>query len=657
MIGLIESTVYLSVTALVILLFKWIFKNKLSAKWHVWIWALLAIRLVLPSLPESSFSIFNAFDIPENSDTEVREELGMPDYEKDKLIYGASEIQAEKITILPEGTDTTLAEDTSAESLKTDETTEIKENARKVQNLDSIINLVRFSGSGILFVYFLVVYIICVRRVSNSKSTDEKTQELLQECKRIVGVRRRVSVISTGTSPMLMGIVKPQIILPDGYTDEEKKNIIIHELCHLKGGDIYLLWIAMIVLCLNWFNPVMWLCFFLFRRDIEVYCDERVLRYIDSKKNYASLLVKTALKKNSFIAGTTSLQNGEKEVERRVKYMAYFKKPNVWWTLLLIVIAVVIGVVCLTDPKEKSREKETVGDVTEERLPDEKKKDENVSENESSKERIYESSPNFLLKDRDYLYYYEVYDNNGNILLSETSEKCPAFTHLEGPLYELDILQGTSFWDGYFFNVETGYKSEKYGKPFYFGNGIIAYLNNLPTFDSVYPSKTGELTVIELFDLYNKKLVGSVDAEFLKESTSWIIEYIDDTHIQVTYYTENGEKENKKIIEVPSFTGALTEKDEGNLTSPSDTQTSIPEVSESKDPIPEPVVETIHEKQPVSEEAVVNAEKGDSETENNMVLTDKEENQTEVQVMYNEASETEKENKIEDEIEIESNFW
>ena len=115
--------------------------------------------------------------------------------------------------------------------------------------------------------------------------------------------------------------------------------------------------------------------------------------------------------------------------------------------------------------------------------------------------------------------------------------------------------------------------------------------------------------------------------------------------------------ENKKIIEVPSFTGALTEKDEGNLTSPSDTQTSIPEVSESKDPIPEPVVETIHEKQPVSEEAVVNAEKGDYETENNMVLTDKEENQTEVQVMYNEASETEKENKIEDEIEIESNFW
>ena len=653
MIGLIESTVYLSVTALVILLFKWIFKNKLSAKWHVWIWALLAIRLVLPSLPESSFSIFNAFDIPENSDTEVREELGMPDYEKDKLIYGASEIQAEKITILPEGTDTTLAEDTSAESLKTDETTEIKENARKVQNLDSIINLVRFSGSGILFVYFLVVYIICVRRVSNSKSTDEKTQELLQECKRIVGVRRRVSVISTGTSPMLMGIVKPQIILPDGYTDEEKKNIIIHELCHLKGGDIYLLWIAMIVLCLNWFNPVMWLCFFLFRRDIEVYCDERVLRYIDSKKNYASLLVKTALKKNSFIAGTTSLQNGEKEVERRVKYMAYFKKPNVWWTLLLIVIAVVIGVVCLTDPKEKSREKETVGDVTEERLPDEKKKDENVSENESSKERIYESSPNFLLKDRDYLYYYEVYDNNGNILLSETSEKCPAFTHLEGPLYELQISHGTSSWECKYFNVETGYKSEAYDKPFYLDNGVIAYVNSYPKFEL---SKE-DMYFIKLVNLYNNYEMMGYYVDYLKSSTSWIIEYVDDTHIQVTYYTENGSKENKKTIENPSLTGALTEKDEGNLTSPSDTQTSIPEVSESKDPIPEPVVETIHEKQPVSEEAVVNAEKGDSETENNMVLTDKEENQTEVQVMYNEASETEKENKIEDEIEIESNFW
>ena len=94
MTGLIESTLNLSVTAIVILLFKRIFKNKLSAKWHVWIWALLAIRLVLPSLPESSFSIFNAIDIPEssvqiNAKPSVTAEFS--DSDVDRLIYGETQ--------------------------------------------------------------------------------------------------------------------------------------------------------------------------------------------------------------------------------------------------------------------------------------------------------------------------------------------------------------------------------------------------------------------------------------------------------------------------------------------------------------------------------------------------------------------------------------
>lgn len=918
MIGLIESTVYLSVTALVILLFKRIFKNKLSAKWHVWIWALLAIRLVLPSLPESSFSIFNVVDIPkspEQTQIQIVETRNFSDRDVDRLVYGETqnvlpqpvennpvyESETGKITNKTDTTPSFEEKNETNHSLQIEmpqsDTASASDKKNDNINIDTLVTWIYRVGAVLLFAYFAFVYVICIIRIrKNGKKADGETLALLAECKKKTGVSRSVSAVEYGNNPMLLGLVKPSVIIPDGYTEDEKRNIIIHELCHLKGGDIYLLWLAMIVLCLNWFNPVMWVCFFLFRRDIEVYCDERVLKYIDSKKDYAALLVKTALKKNSFIAGTTSLQNGEKEVERRVKYMAYFKKPNVWWTVVIIVIAVVIGVVCLTDPKTDKPEKEektkennypevtfdveecksfvnirengfiaeaiqlkgkefgyivynvqsqsmtdglnpdysyynvlvirenklvtvieedadtrvygydianTVleadvnfdgrndvlvgmpdlgfeeysiylqtadgleycdtldkmatihvnpesklftgvydgkeyksfgisdgklkfadyvdeaytdkirnnttelheyagvevypylneffphldGDVIEytgEFLFDESadfdgkvqvekikntndgiiyclnilnpgiemtdlwkinpdcskiyllvtKKEiflyesyngrastslimspdadefdipsdftndgttceyhnynpntetgfyetfifekgvglveyrrgygagrEHVGLEMKNVSKILQFTGNFLLEDRGDSYYYEVYDNDGNILLSETSENCPEFTHLEGPLYELRFSQGTFAWESVFFNVEWGDKTDTVDRPFYLSNGVIAFLNDLATFDSGYPTKTGELAVIELFDLYDQALIDSIFTGFLKESTSYFIEYIDDTHISVTYYTENGNKENVEVLEIPSLTGALTKDD------------------------------------------------------------------------------------------------
>lgn len=351
MTGLLESTVYLSVTALAVLLFKWIFKNKLSAKGHVLIWALLALRLVLPSLPESSLSIFNAIDIPD-SEAQVQEEAKETDGD---LSFVVPDVNDSPTPDVKPSQDEAVRDDAEGLSPVVPDYAQQGQDAPKIQaektNTGVIIRNAVYTGSLVIFLYFVFIYVICIRKNSGKpRLKDAETLALLEECKKKVGVKRRVYIVNDGDNPMLMGLFKPTIILPDGYTEPEMKNILIHELCHLKSGDIYLLWLAMIVLCLNWYNPIMWVCFFAFRRDVEVYCDERVLRYIDSKKDYAALLVKTALRKNSFIAGTTSLQNGEKEVERRVKYMAYFKKPHYTWTIVIVLIAVLIGVLFLTNP-------------------------------------------------------------------------------------------------------------------------------------------------------------------------------------------------------------------------------------------------------------------------------------------------------------------
>lgn len=577
MTGILESTVYLSVTAIIILLFKWIFKNKLSAKWHVLIWALLAVRLVLPSLPESSFSIFNAFDIPsvqENVQEEAREnDTVLPNSD---FAPNDNHVKIDNPTRVSNA-DTIDVADTQKTPITEADGYDKKEKTESMPDAESIVKGVVYAGSFVIFLYFVVIYIVCIRKnAGKPRANDSETMAILDECKKKVGVKRRVYIVNEGETPMLMGLAKPTIILPDGYTVSEKKDILIHELCHLKSGDIYLLWLAMIVLCLNWYNPIMWICFFTFRRDVEVYCDERVLRYVDSKKDYAALLVKTALKKNSFVAGTTSLQNGEKEVEQRVKHMAYFKKPHYIWTIAIALIAVVIGILCLTNPVgEKQRKAESnvkVQDIEEHK---DEKKQESI-ENKPAGDypdvydkdgKVMESSDNFYLEDRTDEYYFEVYDNGGDVLYSGSSEKCPVFIRLDGPIYELRYSYGTFAWKSSFFDVEQGTMSELFDRPFYLANTVIARVNSNDYYDESLTNKTGVHTNIVFFDVskdHLENIVHSVSADFLNESTSYLIEYVDDTHICVTYYTENGKRENKEIIEIPSLTGKATESENDN---------------------------------------------------------------------------------------------
>ncbi len=313
---LVQMTVYMTVTALVLLLFKNIFKSKLSAKWQVWIWAFLLIRFLVPSLPQSDISIFN--------------------------VVPAGTVYVEQTPITqPQMTDTFQKPETASGII-----TETKADFLP----EDILVAVWILGAVLLLVYFVGTHIVYRIKLGKGRMcTDAGTLAVLEECKEKLGIKRCVEIINLDTTPALVGMVKPKIVVPDSFTHSEQRNIFIHELCHLKGGDIFAIWTATAVLALNWFNPVIWYSFFVFRRDIEVYCDSRALEYSEDKKEYAQLLVKTALKKNHFVVGTTSLQNGEKEVQRRVKYMAYFKKPKIIWSVIIALIAVVISVVCLTN--------------------------------------------------------------------------------------------------------------------------------------------------------------------------------------------------------------------------------------------------------------------------------------------------------------------
>lgn len=154
-------------------------------------------------------------------------------------------------------------------------------------------------------------------------------------------------------TPFVIGIIKPKIYLPDNLLKEEKSYILKHEQMHIQRGDHIIKLIAFTILCIHWFNPLVWVSFILMSRDIEMSCDEAVLREMGDgiKKSYSSSLL--SLSVGSHMIGGTPLAFGEGEVKNRVRNILNYKKPNFWMTMVALVLVILLGMGMLTNQKKE----------------------------------------------------------------------------------------------------------------------------------------------------------------------------------------------------------------------------------------------------------------------------------------------------------------
>jgi len=152
-------------------------------------------------------------------------------------------------------------------------------------------------------------------------------------------VRRRDSV----TTPFVYGFIKPQIHIPSGLAGDELRYVTLHEQTHVKRRDYLVKLFAFALLCVHWFNPLAWIAFVLLCADMEMSCDERVLRELgmDTKADYSQTLL--SLSMNRRIISASPLAFGEGGIKERVKNVLKFKK-----TSRVIVIAAVALVVVLS---------------------------------------------------------------------------------------------------------------------------------------------------------------------------------------------------------------------------------------------------------------------------------------------------------------------
>ena len=167
------------------------------------------------------------------------------------------------------------------------------------------------------------------------------------------------------SAPFIFGVFRPRIYLPSGGVGAEIDYVIAHERAHLKRGDHWWKPLGYVLLSVYWFHPLVWVGYLLFCRDVELACDERVIRELDleGRKAYSSALVSYGMQRK--LVMVCPLAFGEVGVKERVKAVLNYRKPAFWLVLAALVACAAVIVCFLTDPKpEREAElSETMGPV------------------------------------------------------------------------------------------------------------------------------------------------------------------------------------------------------------------------------------------------------------------------------------------------------
>lgn len=191
-------------------------------------------------------------------------------------------------------------------------------------------------GIIVMLFYTLVSYIRIFRKVREA-----------------VSVRENIWICDQISTPFIFGIVCPRIYLPSAMADIDKEYVILHEQAHLRRKDHIWKPIGFLILSVYWFNPVLWMAYVLLCKDIELACDEKVVRQLGTeiKKPYSEALINCSAPRK--MISVCPLAFGENNVEERIKGVLNFKKPAVWIVVTAVIACIITAICLLTDPVRK----------------------------------------------------------------------------------------------------------------------------------------------------------------------------------------------------------------------------------------------------------------------------------------------------------------
>ena len=165
--------------------------------------------------------------------------------------------------------------------------------------------------------------------------------------KNAIHIENNIYEANTIKTPFVMGFLTPKIYLPVDLSEMERKYIILHEQTHIKRWDHVTKLLSYFILSFHWFNPMVWIAFLLMNKDMEMSCDERVLKQLgddhENKKDYSLALLSLATGKQSFVSSPLAFTNGD--VSERVKNVLKFKRQPylVFGLSMILVVTLSVG--------------------------------------------------------------------------------------------------------------------------------------------------------------------------------------------------------------------------------------------------------------------------------------------------------------------------
>jgi len=306
--------------------------SKRSPKWvNVLLWGIVALRLVLP------FSIESALSLIPSAET----------VSPAAVQFDPAPTITSGVSVIDNAVNPSLSEHFAAVPTAS---------VNPLYVWAYLAGWVWLIGLAAMLAYALVSYLRLRRRVSVS-----------------LRVRENIYLCDAISSPFILGVVKPRIYLPSGLDEVQRQNVLSHERAHLARRDHWWKPLGFALLAVYWFNPVLWLAYTLLCRDIELACDERVIRTMDESavKTYSTVLLACSMPRKAVI--TCPLAFGEVGVKERVRNALHYKKPAFWVVAASVTVCVVVAVCFLTDPPTDTdaaglvgfhREQVTYADVT-----------------------------------------------------------------------------------------------------------------------------------------------------------------------------------------------------------------------------------------------------------------------------------------------------
>ncbi len=330
-VGSLNLAVAASWLIVVLLLLRPLLK-RLAPKWVLCaLWALVAVRLVCPVALQSDLSVYRlAGDAVQSS--------GQVTYFQDTGFCG--DVRYRPVTLLPgvsaetpSTPDSTVPDATTA----ADAIPQPQTPARSVDmNLPSILWAV---GIYVMLMLALAGYLSLREDVAAS-----------------IPLEGNVYLCDSIKSPFILGMFRPRIYLTSGMDEAARVCVLRHERAHLRRGDHLWKPLGFLLLAVYWYNPLVWAAYILFCRDMELACDERVIRDMAAEERAAYSQALLDCSRGRHWVAACPLAFGEVGVKTRVKAVLWYKKPAFWAVLAAVVVCAVVAVCFLTNPKGTENE-------------------------------------------------------------------------------------------------------------------------------------------------------------------------------------------------------------------------------------------------------------------------------------------------------------